>query len=103
VVHCIGPDARVDVSALLRDLHAREVRAVLVEGGGEVHAAFLEAGVVDRVAVFIGPALLGGREASSLVGGAGRDLKNWIGLGAFDVTHLGADLLIEADVVGASR
>jgi diaminohydroxyphosphoribosylaminopyrimidine deaminase/5-amino-6-(5-phosphoribosylamino)uracil reductase len=101
VVRCVGPGARVDLPALLRDLHAREVRAVLVEGGADVHAAFLEAGLVDRVAVFVAPVLLGGREAPSLVGGAGRALKDRVSLEGVDVTRVGADLLIEADVVGA--
>jgi len=74
------------------------VRSVLVEGGGETHAAFLEAGLVDRVAVFVAPRLLGGRDAASLVGGTGRDLKEAVRLGPLSVTPLGDDLLIEADV-----
>lgn len=89
----------VDPVALLADLHAREVRAVLVEGGAEVHASFLEAGVVDRVAVFVAPRLLGGRAAPSPIGGAGRTLKDALPLGPFAVTPLGDDLLLEADVL----
>src|SRR5207302_274870 len=47
VVSCRTRDGRVDLGALLAELFAREVRAVLVEGGGEVHGAFLDAGLVD--------------------------------------------------------
>jgi diaminohydroxyphosphoribosylaminopyrimidine deaminase/5-amino-6-(5-phosphoribosylamino)uracil reductase len=72
---------------------------VLVEGGGEVHAAFLDAGLVDRVAVFVAPLLLGGRHATPVVAGAGRELESAIRLGAFSVTPLGDDLLLEADVL----
>jgi len=46
-----------------RALFDLEARAVLVEGGGEVHAAFLDAGLVDRVALFVAPMLVGGRAA----------------------------------------
>jgi diaminohydroxyphosphoribosylaminopyrimidine deaminase/5-amino-6-(5-phosphoribosylamino)uracil reductase len=89
----------VDVQAVLADLFEREVRAVLVEGGGEVHASFLEAEVVDRVAMFVAPMLLGGRAAPTVVGGRGRELKHAVRLVApMTVTPLGDDVLIEADV-----
>ncbi len=98
VLRCPAPGGLVDVRALLAHLHAREVRAVLVEGGGEVHASFLEAGVVDRVAIFLAPLLLGGRGAPSLIGGVGRELKGAMRLEHLEVTRLDADLLVEADV-----
>jgi diaminohydroxyphosphoribosylaminopyrimidine deaminase/5-amino-6-(5-phosphoribosylamino)uracil reductase len=98
VVRCPATAAGVEPAAVLAELSAREVRAVLVEGGGEVHAAFLDAGLVDRIAVFVAPTLLGGRAAPSLVGGTGRDLKDAIRLDAVEVHRLGADLLVEADV-----
>ena len=92
-------DGRVAVDAVLAALFEREVRAVLVEGGGEVHASFLEAGVVDRVTLFVAPLLLGGRTAPAVVGGAGRDLKSAIRLGQMTARAVGDDLLIEADVL----
>ena len=102
-MRCRTRDGRVDLGALLSELFNREVRAVLVEGGGEVHAAFLDAGLVDRVAVFVAPLLVGGRQATSVVGGAGRELKSAVRLGEFTVTMLGDDLLIEAEVIRESR
>jgi diaminohydroxyphosphoribosylaminopyrimidine deaminase/5-amino-6-(5-phosphoribosylamino)uracil reductase len=99
VVSCGTRDGRVDLGALLAELFGREVRAVLVEGGGEVHGAFLDAGLVDRVAMFTAPLLIGGRGATPVVAGAGRELKSAVRLGAFTVTPLGDDLLVEADVV----
>ncbi|MBI2216415.1 MAG: bifunctional diaminohydroxyphosphoribosylaminopyrimidine deaminase/5-amino-6-(5-phosphoribosylamino)uracil reductase RibD [Candidatus Rokubacteria bacterium] len=101
VVRCPGPTGRIDPRRLLDELHRREVRAVLVEGGAEVHAAFLDAALVDRVAVFVAPALLGGRGAPSLVGGSGRTLKDRVALDDFEVTRLGPDVLLEADVAGS--
>jgi len=103
VVSCGTRDGRVDLGALLAELFAREVRAVLVEGGGEVHGAFLDAGLVDRVAMFAAPLLIGGRGATPVMAGAGRELKSAVRLGGFTVTPLGDDLLIEADVVRGPR
>ncbi len=103
IVVCRTRDGRVDLGALLTELFAREVRAVLVEGGGEVHGAFLDAGLVDRVAMFAAPLLIGGRGATPVVGGAGRELKSAVRLSDFTVTPLGDDLLVEADVVRGPR
>ncbi len=50
---------RVDPDAMLRELGARGLTSVLVEGGARVHAAFLDAGVVDRVVVFVAPHIMG--------------------------------------------
>lgn len=99
VIRCRTQGGRVDPVSLLAHLFELEVRAVLVEGGAETHAAFVEAGVVDRVALFLAPRLLGGRQATGMVGGAGRDLKDALRLGPIGVTTLGADLLLEADVL----
>jgi len=38
---------------------------VLVEGGGEIHAAFLDTNLVDRVAISVAPLLVGGRRRNS--------------------------------------
>jgi len=103
VMRCPLRAGHVDVVALLAGLFERDVRAVLLEGGGETHDAFLEAGVVDRVALFLAPLLLGGRQAPGVLGGAGRELKSAVRLGPVSVTTLGDDLLLEADVVRAAR
>jgi diaminohydroxyphosphoribosylaminopyrimidine deaminase/5-amino-6-(5-phosphoribosylamino)uracil reductase len=98
VLRCRTRAGRVDPASLLARLFDLDVRAVLVEGGAETHAAFVDADLVDRVALFVAPLLLGGREATGVVGGAGRELKSALRLGPIAVTALGDDLLLEADV-----
>jgi diaminohydroxyphosphoribosylaminopyrimidine deaminase/5-amino-6-(5-phosphoribosylamino)uracil reductase len=71
---------------------------VLVEGGSEIGGALAEAGLVDRVAFFLAPRLLGGREARGPLGGRGRPLKEALTLSGVTVRSLGEDLLVEGDV-----
>jgi 2,5-diamino-6-(ribosylamino)-4(3H)-pyrimidinone 5'-phosphate reductase len=62
---------RVDLRALLRELRRRGVRRVLVEGGGETRWGFFKEGLVDDFFVWITPHIWGGRDAPTLVDGAG--------------------------------
>jgi diaminohydroxyphosphoribosylaminopyrimidine deaminase/5-amino-6-(5-phosphoribosylamino)uracil reductase len=88
----------VSPAGLLAALAEREVRGVLVEGGAEVAASFLEAGLVDRVTMFLAPLLLGGTRAPSVIAGTGRDLKRAVALGTVEVRRVGDDVLVEGDV-----
>jgi len=98
VIRCPGADGRVSPADVLAALFAREVRGVLIEGGADVAASFLEAGLVDRVAMFLAPRLLGGVSAPSVIAGAGRELKRAVALDGVDVRRIGDDLLVEGDV-----
>jgi diaminohydroxyphosphoribosylaminopyrimidine deaminase/5-amino-6-(5-phosphoribosylamino)uracil reductase len=54
-----GPDG-VDLAAALSALGDRGITRLLVEGGGRLAAALLKAGLVDRLAWFHAPLLIGG-------------------------------------------
>ena len=60
-----------DLDDLLARLARLEVSQLLVEGGGATAGSFLDAGLVDEVAAFIAPRLLGGAGARPAIGGAG--------------------------------
>jgi diaminohydroxyphosphoribosylaminopyrimidine deaminase/5-amino-6-(5-phosphoribosylamino)uracil reductase len=63
-----GPDGRIDVSAAARALGARGLTRVLIEGGGQVAASFLRAGLVDGISSYRAGLIIGG-EGRSAVGG----------------------------------
>ncbi len=89
-----GPNGRVELEGLLLRLGAAGIDSVLVEGGGETAAAFLESGLVDRVSFFIAPLLLGGRAAVPAVGGLGAEIvAEGIRLREVEWTRRGEDLL----------
>lgn len=50
----------VEPRRVLDLLAARGVRALLVEGGGHVHASFLREGLYDAFTVYVAPLVLGG-------------------------------------------
>ena len=81
VLQCKSREGRVDVTDLCARLLGLDVMAVLLEGGGELTGAFLQAGLVDRVAVFVAPKLLGGATAPGPAGGPGLLLPDALRLG----------------------
>jgi diaminohydroxyphosphoribosylaminopyrimidine deaminase / 5-amino-6-(5-phosphoribosylamino)uracil reductase len=98
VVACKSAGGRVDLADLAGRLLAFDVIALLLEGGGELAAGFLAADLVDRVALFVAPRLLGGAGAPTPVGGPGRTLAEAVTLTRLRGRAVGADWLLEADV-----
>ena len=66
-----GGERRVDLRLVVARLYALGITSVLIEGGSEIAASSLEAGIVDKLVFFIAPLLIGGREAPSVIGGRG--------------------------------
>ncbi len=98
VLQCKSREGRVDVADLCARLFALDVTAVLLEAGRALTGAFVQAGLVDRVAVFIAPKLLGGAAAPSPVGGPGLALADALRLTDLTTRPLGDDWLMEANV-----
>jgi len=99
VLRCKSHEGHVDVGDLVSRLGALDVGGILVEGGGTLAWAFLEAGLVDRVVAFTAPQLLGGASAPRALEGAGLLLPEAIRLEGLCVRPIGADWMMEADVV----
>jgi len=93
-----GRNARRGLAGALEVL-ARDhaVQSVLVEGGATVHGAFIAAGLVDRVALFLAPRLIGG--GVPIARGADLPLAKGLRLGPLSTRTVGDDLLITADVL----
>jgi diaminohydroxyphosphoribosylaminopyrimidine deaminase/5-amino-6-(5-phosphoribosylamino)uracil reductase len=49
-----------DLCSVLAELGRRSIQSVLVEGGATVAGSFIDAGLVNKVSVFIAPKLIGG-------------------------------------------
>jgi 5-amino-6-(5-phosphoribosylamino)uracil reductase len=57
----------VEVRRLAEDLHARGVRRLMVEGGGDVHTQFLTGDVADELQVVVAPFFIGDSKARRFV------------------------------------
>lgn len=66
-----APKGLIDLKSLLKELGEMGVTSLLVEGGGEVNASFLDAGLVDKAHFIIAPKIFGGRTAKTPVEGEG--------------------------------
>lgn len=89
--------SKVCFKSLMEILGKREITSVLIEGGGEINASAIAAGIVDKVMCFVAPKLIGGRNAPGPIGGEGvPNLKEAPHLQRIRITPMpDADLLIE--------
>jgi riboflavin-specific deaminase-like protein len=93
--------SEVSLSAVLDLLDGEGIRTVLVEGGPTVATAFLRAGLVDHLVVYVAPMLLGdGRRG---VGNLGiTHLNEALRTRITSVERAGDDLAIHLDVLHGS-
>ncbi|MBU1853603.1 MAG: bifunctional diaminohydroxyphosphoribosylaminopyrimidine deaminase/5-amino-6-(5-phosphoribosylamino)uracil reductase RibD [Candidatus Omnitrophica bacterium] len=99
VIICPGKGKRMDLRFLLKELAELEIAHLLIEGGGDTAAGFLENRLVDRVLFFIAPKIIGGRDAITSVEGQGVDkIKKAIGLKDIEVDRIGEDILVKGRI-----
>lgn len=98
-VRVVDADAHghVAIEGLLAAIRSYDYDSVLVEGGAELAGAFVDARRVDRLMLFVGPLVFGGKDAKPLVAGTGA-AKVAEALRAHDlrVELIGHDVLIHA-------
>ncbi|MGM9937371.1 MAG: bifunctional diaminohydroxyphosphoribosylaminopyrimidine deaminase/5-amino-6-(5-phosphoribosylamino)uracil reductase RibD [Candidatus Ornithomonoglobus sp.] len=87
---------RVDLTQLMAELGKLNIDSVLAEGGAELHASLLEAGLVDELNIYIAPKIIGGRDAKPVVGGRGVELaRDAYMFGRPEVKAFGNDILLK--------
>ena len=70
----VGGEPPAQVAAALAALGRREVTSLLLEGGATLAGAFLDAGEIDELRVFVAPLVLGGAGDRPLLAGRGGSL-----------------------------
>jgi diaminohydroxyphosphoribosylaminopyrimidine deaminase/5-amino-6-(5-phosphoribosylamino)uracil reductase len=86
---------RVDLKALMRELGARKIASVLLEGGTELFTSALESGIVDKMVLFFAPRLLlDGKARGMACGSRVRRLEQALRIREIQVKRLGRDLMV---------
>lgn len=82
---------------VLQELGRLTLTSVIVEGGAEVAASFIEKRLVDKLTFFLSPKIIGGREAKSAIEGEGAgSLHEALDLRDLKLIPRGPDLEITA-------
>ncbi len=90
-------EERVDLLRAFAAVAEEGIEDVMVEGGGELIFSLAESGLVDEVRVFVGPQLIGGRDAPTLADGEGF-LAEFPSLALADVERLDGGVLLSWSV-----
>jgi diaminohydroxyphosphoribosylaminopyrimidine deaminase/5-amino-6-(5-phosphoribosylamino)uracil reductase len=92
-----APGGRLILKPLLEHLGQRPVTSLLVEGGAEIYASFLNEGLVDKLYLFYAPILIGGTKAKGMLGGLGpATVAEAVKVKSVKATRMRGDLLVEA-------
>jgi len=97
VIVATGENEPARVRSGLDQLGAQEVTSVLLEGGPHLAGAFLDAGEIDEIRLFLAPLLLGGSAARDPLEGKGVErISEALRALTVDCQSIGEDLLISA-------
>lgn len=98
-----GPGGKVDLSAMLHDLAAREVNELHVEAGHKLNGSFIREGLVDELLVYLAPQLLGAGASGLSAWGPLHSLEQRLPMHFLDVALVGDDLRLLARVTGRDK
>lgn len=89
-----------DLETLMHKCGAEKIDSILVEGGGTINEAFLQARLIDEVYAFVAPKIIGGTEAKTPVEGQGfAKLSEALLLNNIKVEQCGNDVLIHGQSI----
>ena len=87
---------RVDIEQALVQLKEKGIETLLVEGGEEVIWSFINQGFFDKITVFVGSLIIGGKTSPTPAGGPGASsLDDAVKLNLISSQQLGNGVLLE--------
>jgi diaminohydroxyphosphoribosylaminopyrimidine deaminase / 5-amino-6-(5-phosphoribosylamino)uracil reductase len=97
VIVATGQNEPARVCSALDQLGAQGISSILLEGGPHLAGAFLDAGEIDELRLFLAPIVLGGRTARDPIEGEGPErIAEAVRALSFDWEPVGEDLLVSA-------
>jgi diaminohydroxyphosphoribosylaminopyrimidine deaminase/5-amino-6-(5-phosphoribosylamino)uracil reductase len=99
VIVAPGENEPARVCSALDQLGAAGVASILLEGGPHLAGAFLDAGEIDEIRLFLAPVILGGRTARDPLEGEGvEQIADAVRALTLDCDRIGEDLLVSARI-----
>jgi diaminohydroxyphosphoribosylaminopyrimidine deaminase/5-amino-6-(5-phosphoribosylamino)uracil reductase len=93
------PTGGVSLPGLMGLLGKRDVQGVVLEGGPTLAWSAIRDGVIDQLALYVAPTLVGGHGAPGWLGGSGfAPIERAARVEIVSIEHLGSDLKVVADV-----
>ncbi|NIK77532.1 diaminohydroxyphosphoribosylaminopyrimidine deaminase/5-amino-6-(5-phosphoribosylamino)uracil reductase [Paenibacillus castaneae] len=94
VVAC-GTGEKVDLIEAMQKLGELEISSILLEGGGQLNGAMLEAGLIDKIILYYAAKIIGGNEAPGTFTFAGIEkMADAIQLDRVNVEMAGEDICV---------
>jgi diaminohydroxyphosphoribosylaminopyrimidine deaminase/5-amino-6-(5-phosphoribosylamino)uracil reductase len=94
-----GENGRVSLRDLMGQLGRMGIMSVLIEGGAEINASALKAGIVDKIIAIIAPTLMTGRDSLCSIGGSSpARLSQAVRISDCSTRMLDRDLVVEGYV-----
>ncbi|MBN2233128.1 MAG: bifunctional diaminohydroxyphosphoribosylaminopyrimidine deaminase/5-amino-6-(5-phosphoribosylamino)uracil reductase RibD [Deltaproteobacteria bacterium] len=85
----------LDLADIMRQLAARDICSVLIEGGAEIGGSAMDARIVHKVCFFYAPRIIGGRGAVGMLGGTGiTTMHEAIDITEAEITRFGPDFCV---------
>jgi diaminohydroxyphosphoribosylaminopyrimidine deaminase/5-amino-6-(5-phosphoribosylamino)uracil reductase len=99
VIVAPGENEPARVVSALEQLGAADITSVMLEGGPHLAGAFLDAGEIDEIRLFLAPVILGGRTARDPLEGEGVELiADALRAQSLHCEHLEEDVLVSARI-----
>jgi diaminohydroxyphosphoribosylaminopyrimidine deaminase/5-amino-6-(5-phosphoribosylamino)uracil reductase len=95
-------DGMVDLTALIKELAKREITSIMIEGGSSLAASAIKEAIVDKVAIFVAPKILGKEGLPTIENLGIKRIRNAIRLRGLECRRLGEDILLQG-YIGASQ
>jgi len=97
VIVATGENETARVCSALDQLGSEEISSILLEGGPHLAGAFLDAGEVDEIRMFLAPLVLGGRAARDPLEGEGAEtVADAVRALTLECERVGEDLLVSS-------
>jgi diaminohydroxyphosphoribosylaminopyrimidine deaminase/5-amino-6-(5-phosphoribosylamino)uracil reductase len=98
-VEIVTAESRDEWGEVLKKLGEKDITALLIEGGSELAGSVIEAEIVNEVAFYIAPKILGGKDSKPVIGGkAPLSLEEAYQLKNQGIRKIGDDILITGKI-----